>query len=156
MYMFQRVLINGMKSVLIILMALITFAVSWGVFTRYVLNSSAVWTGELAGYTLVWITFIGSAYAIFQKTHIRFESLIDKLPRPIAMAVQTFFNLFILAFVSVATYYGAMVSLGAMHDSSTTLPFSKGIVYLVIPIGCAIMVIGLIYETVAMYKRRET
>jgi TRAP-type C4-dicarboxylate transport system permease small subunit len=154
MDMFQRVLINGMKSVLIILMALITLAVSWGVFTRYVLNSSAAWTGELAGYTLVWMTFIGSAYAIFQKTHIRFESLVDKLPRPIAMAVQTFFNLSILVFVSVATYYGAMVSLGAMHDSSSTLPFSKGIVYMVIPIGCAIMVIGLIYETVAMYKRR--
>lgn len=71
MQLIYRTILNGLKWSLILLTALVTLTVCWGVITRYVLSSSAVWTGELASYGLVWITFLGTAYAIFHNTHIR-------------------------------------------------------------------------------------
>ena len=141
-----RILMNGLKGCLIILTAAVTFSVCWGVFTRYVLNSAAQWTGEFSGYCLVWITFLGGAYAVFQRTHIRFESLIEALPKPIQMIIDTIFNLAMLFFVSVVTFYGGRLALNSMGDETLSLPFTKGFVYLVLPIGGTLMVIGLLME----------
>ncbi|MBP1932719.1 TRAP transporter small permease [Ammoniphilus resinae] len=145
-------LMSGLKGTLIILMAVITFSVTWGVFTRYVLNAAASWTGELSGYCLAWITFIGSAYAIFQKTHIRFESLIEVLPRPIRLTIETIFSLAMLFFVSVLLVYGGRLALNSMGDETLSLPVTKGIIFLVLPISGAIMFIGFLVELIQLYR----
>lgn len=144
----HRILMNGLKGSLIVLTAAVTFSVCWGVFTRYVLNSAADWTGEFSGYCLVWITFLGSAYAIFHRTHIRFESLIDAFPKPLKVAIETVFNMAMLFFAAVITYYGAKLAFNSMGDETLSLPVSKGVVYLILPIGGLLMFIGLFMEFV--------
>ena len=53
--------------------------VCWAVFTRYVLNSSLVWYDEFASYLLVWLTFYGAVVADYQRRHIGFDLLVNKL-----------------------------------------------------------------------------
>jgi len=149
-------MMSGLKGTLIILMAIVTVSVTWGVFTRYVLNEAATWTGELSGYCLVWITFIGSAYAIFQKTHIRFESLIDILPRPIKLTIETIFSLSMLFFVSVIMVYGGRLAFNSMGDETLSLPLTKGIIFLVLPISGALMVIGFLMELINNYREDKS
>lgn len=150
-----RAMVNGIKGSMVILTLLITFSVSWGVFTRYVLQSSASWTGEFSGYSLVWITMLGTAYAIIEKTHIRFESFVEILPKPIRIVIQTVFQLLMLLFVGVITVYGWKLAIGAMGDETLSLPFTKGVVYLILPIAGVIMLIGLLIELVNLYRRGE-
>ncbi|GAB7386588.1 TRAP transporter small permease [Bacillaceae bacterium] len=146
MSFFLRAILNGIKAVLVLLMALIVFTVSYGVFTRYVVNAAAPWTGELAGYTLIWITFLGSAWAVFEKSHIAFDSLVEKLPCPYYVLIQLLFNGMMLLFVSLLTYYGWIVTVNAIHDNTMTLPFTKGVVYAALPISGIIMIIGFLME----------
>lgn len=148
----DRIINEGLKWTLIILMTAITLAVTWGVFTRFVLQDSSTWTGEFSGFALAWITFLGSAYAVNKKTHIRFESLFDMLPRPIRLAVQTFFNLIMLIFFVIVMITGFNLSMAALTAETVSLPISKGVVYFILPFSSAIMIIGFISDTLNSFK----
>lgn len=150
-----HMLINGLKGALIILMLVVICSVTWGVFSRYVLQSAADWTGELSGYSLAWITFLGSGYAIFKKTHIRFESLVEVLPKPIKMFIETLFNLAMMFFVTVIMFYGGRLMMNAMGDQTLSLPVSKGVIYFVLPLGGTIMLIGFLIELVQVYTKKQ-
>lgn len=143
----DRIISSGLKWSLIILMMAITFAVSWGVFTRFVLQASATWTGEFSGFALVWITFVGTAYATYRKNHIRFESLFDMMPEKIRLVLQTIFNLMMVAFFSIILSYGFNLTLDSLSTDTVSLPISKGVVYSVLPIGSVIIIIGMISES---------
>ncbi|KJR48351.1 TRAP-type C4-dicarboxylate transport system, small permease component [Desulfosporosinus sp. I2] len=152
----DRIIKAGLKWTLVILMTAITLAVFWGVFTRFVLQNAATWTGEFSGFTLVWITFLGSAYAVYQKSHIRFESLFDMLPKAIGLVIQTIFNLAMLVFFAIIVIYGFNLSMGAMTAETVSLPITKGVAYLVLPVGSLIMILGFFSDTINLYKRGDS
>lgn len=152
----DRIINAGLKWTLVILMSAITLSVFWGVFTRFMLQDSATWTGEFSGFALVWITFLGSAYAVFKKSHIRFESLFDMLPEKIRLVIQMFFNLIMLIFFVIILITGYNLSMGAMTAETVSLPITKGVAYLVLPIGSAIIIIGFISDTINSFKRGDS
>ncbi len=152
----DRIITEGLKWTLVLLMTAITLAVAWGVFTRFVLQDSATWTGEFSGFTLVWITFLGSAYAVFEKTHIRFESLFDMLPKSIRLIIQTIFNIVMLLFFVIILITGYNLAMSAMTAETVSLPITKGVAYLILPIGSAIMMIGFLSDTINSFKRGES
>lgn len=152
----DRIITAGLKWTLVLLMIAITLSVAWGVFTRFVLQDSATWTGEFSGFSLVWITFLGSAYAVYEKTHIRFESLFDMLPHSIRLVIQTIFNLAMLAFFALIVITGFNLSMGAMSSETVSLPITKGVAYLVLPVGSAIMILGFLSDTLNSFKRGDS
>ncbi|HBW36298.1 TRAP transporter small permease [Desulfosporosinus sp. BICA1-9] len=152
----DRIITAGLKWTLVILMIAITLSVAWGVFTRFVLQDSATWTGEFSGFSLVWITFLGSAYAVYEKTHIRFESLFDMLPQSIRLVIQTIFNLVMLTFFAIIVITGFNLSMGAMSAETVSLPITKGVAYLVLPVGSAIIILGLLSDTLNSFKRGDS
>ncbi|GAB6154151.1 TRAP transporter small permease [Desulfosporosinus burensis] len=152
----DRIITAGLKWTLVLLMIAITLSVAWGVFTRFILQNSATWTGEFSGFSLVWITFLGSAYAVYEKTHIRFESLFDMLPHSIRLVIQTIFNLAMLAFFAMIVITGFNLSMGAMSAETVSLPITKGVAYLVLPVGSAIMILGFLSDTLNSFKRGDS
>jgi len=152
----DTIIIAGLKWTLVILMAAITLSVSWGVFTRFVLQDSATWTGEFSGFALVWITFAGTAYAIYKKSHIRFESLFDMLPLTVRLVIGTIFNIIMLIFFAIILITGFKLSMSAMTAETVSLPITKGVVYLILPVGSVIMIIGFVSDTLNSFKRGDS
>ena len=151
----ERVIMIFLKWALVVLLIAVTLSVSWGVFTRYVLNAAAQWTHEFSGFTLVWLTFLGSAYAIFKGNHIRFESLFDMLPRPIKLTIHTIFNSAVFIFIIYLVYYGYHLAMRSMGNETVSLPLTKGYFFLVIPLGGTLMAIALIIDTIKAFKRSD-
>jgi len=151
----ERVIMVFLKWALVILMIAVTISVSWGVFTRYVLDAAAQWTFEFSGFTLVWITFLGSVYAIFKGNHIRFETLFDMLPRRIRLTVHTILNSSMIIFVLLLAYYGFSLAMRAMGDETVSLPLTKGYFYLILPIGGALMALAFVFDTIKAFKRGD-
>lgn len=143
------------KSILMLLMIVMVFTVSYGVFTRYVLNEAAVWTGELASYTLVWLTFLGAGWGILDRSHITFDSLIEKLPFKVKAVIQIIFRIAMIGFSCLMTYYGFLLAVNSMNDLTLTLPITKGVVYMIIPISGSIMVLGFILEIIHLLSGKE-
>ena len=89
----------------------LTLLLFWGLaglvfaqfFSRYVLNNSISWTEEVAGYSLMALTFLGSAMAARRGTHITVEFLPNMLPPPARRWMHLATGL------AAAGFYGASV-----------------------------------------------
>jgi len=74
---FARVLHKILDKILafamICIMTSLVAAVSWQVFSRYVLSAPSTSTDELARFMLIWLVMLGSAYCVGKKAHLSID-----------------------------------------------------------------------------------
>lgn len=86
------------------------------VVRRFVLNYSSAWGEEAARYAFIYLGWIGAAYAVRERAHIRFDILLQRLgPRGKAM-VFIFAEVATIVFACFALYW-------SLHTIGTLLKF---------------------------------
>ena len=65
-----HILDSALNRILQLFLLLITIAVSWQVFSRYVLDDPSSFTEELARFLLIWLTLLGCAFAYRKNSHL--------------------------------------------------------------------------------------
>ena len=111
------------------------------IFFRYVLNSSIVWSEEVATWCLVWLVFIGSAAIMYRWDHVHIPMLIRKLPLRLRPGVIIFAKLATGIAVALIAWYGLQVVLGPVHIRSQASDISTRWIKLSVPIGAALMML---------------
>jgi TRAP-type C4-dicarboxylate transport system permease small subunit len=118
--------------------------VLWGVVTRYLLGSQAVWTEELARLLLVWLSMLGAALAYASRSHLGVDSLLIALD-PFAERVATLAShLLILLFaLGVMVYGGSALTLERWQAGQmlSALPMVKAWFYLSVPVSGVLIAI---------------
>ncbi len=107
------------------LLAGLVIIVCLGVFFRYVLNSSLTWYDEFASYMLVWLTFYGTVVADYQRRHIGFDILVNKLAPSARKVVDVVAELAVLGFQFVLFYYGWILTQRMGDETAISLPWVK-------------------------------
>jgi TRAP-type C4-dicarboxylate transport system permease small subunit len=107
------------------LMAGLAALVCFGIFFRYVLNSSLVWYDEFASYMLVWLTFYGCIVVDYQRRHIGFDLLVEKLKPAARRVVDVVAELAVLGFQFVLFYYGWILTERMGDETAISLPWIK-------------------------------
>lgn len=133
-----------MKHVLNIIMAVLTIAVFAQVIFRFFLESPLAWTEELAIYCLVWLTFLGAAYAMSLKAHIGVSFLTDLFPLRIRQIIYVIATLAGLAFYLLLVIQGYALMNQSMQQLSPVLGIPMGFVYAVIPISGLFLMMNVI------------
>lgn len=128
------------RILLLILFAIITFSGFLQVITRFVFESPLTWTDELCRFGMVWITFIGAGYAVKNHAHVAVDIIKGLLPERISKILDKLNSCFILIFAVVLLYYGLVLALSNMDQTSSGLGLSMGLIYASIPIGGLIMI----------------
>ncbi|MEQ8695869.1 MAG: TRAP transporter small permease subunit, partial [Bauldia litoralis] len=64
---------DAMSVGAVLLLVAITVAVCVEVFMRYVLNDPLVWVVEMSEYALLYICFLGAAWALREGNHVRVD-----------------------------------------------------------------------------------
>lgn len=86
------------------------------VLRRFVLNYSSAWGEEAARYAFIYLGWIGAAYAVRERAHIRFDILLQRLgPRGKAV-VYLVAEVATIAFACIALYW-------SMHTIQQLLRF---------------------------------
>lgn len=108
---------------------------------RYVFSASTSWAEEFIKYLMIWITFIGGSICVREGAHIRMDFLLCKLPKSArSMADRVVYVLSALFCGAMAFYGGQIVAFTVKTGQvSPALKIPMWIVYLAIPIGCALM-----------------
>ncbi len=127
-----------------LLMAVSVLNVVWQVFTRFVLGDPSSFTEELARYLLVWLGFLGGAYAGGRRRHLAVGLLPNRLgPRGRAV-LRVIVEVLTAAFaLSVLIGGGGYLSYTAfeLRQTSAALNLPLGYVYLAVPVsGCFVFV----------------
>lgn len=122
---------NGLGILLVIM---VTVVVLLQIGFRFFLNSPLSWSGELATYFLVWLTFLGLAIAQRDKAHVALHILPD-LHGASAIAIR--WVRWLAAAALFAVMGGGGLDLAFMHnvESSPAMGLPIWVVYLGLPLG---------------------
>lgn len=135
------------RFIVIILLGVMVVAVFLQVLFRFFLDQPLAWTEELARYVLIWITFLGSAYAMAIKAHIGTEYIqkyLSPLLNKVLLGVAAVLS---ILFFLVMVQQGYLLSARSMTQTSPTLLVPMGYVYMVIPISGVLLIMNVIHVT---------
>jgi TRAP-type C4-dicarboxylate transport system permease small subunit len=60
----------------------------WLVWGRYVLNDTPTWVEQLALLLVVWITFLGAAAGVWNKSHLSIDFVREMMPDPLRIPMR--------------------------------------------------------------------
>lgn len=144
-------LVDGLNRTIYWLLAALMAAISvltfMQVLVRLALNASGInlsvpWSEELSRSLMIWLIFLGAAYACRRAQMIALTFVIDMVPRHLHRLVDG------LAALLCILFYGLLVVMGLKAVSfgwievSPVLQFPKAYVYLAMPVGMVVMIVN--------------
>ena len=134
------------------LMGLNVITMCAGVVSRFFMNISLGWTDELGAVSLVWITFLGAAFATIDGKHMSMDGVVKKFGLKTRQIITLIVNILMLVFMYLMVVFGFRQVGIVFNDSLTSMPISRGIVVSVIPISGVIMFIFMAVRIVNTIK----
>jgi len=146
---------------LILLMALIVLAVTWQVFTRFIIKDPSSFTEELARFLLIWIGVLGASYALRTRSHLGIDLITERVGPRGKIILQIIVYALIIVFATAVMIVGGiqLVELTfTLQQTSAALGVKMGYVYSVIPLSGLLMVIYsllFMWESITQPARRN-
>jgi len=120
-----------------IALLLVTLILTINVIGRYGFGQSLTFGEEMATYTIIWITFVGSGICVKRGIHVSVDAFINFLPVKGKKIFIVFANLVGLAF-SIGLFITGIILCGQVAASGQLSPAMRipvVIAYLAIPVG---------------------
>ncbi|MEI3605978.1 TRAP transporter small permease [Pseudogracilibacillus sp. SE30717A] len=112
----------------------LTLIVFIQVFSRFI-KFSLPGTEELARLLVVWLTFLGSSLAIYEKMHLAVNFFVGLTSEKNQKRIHVFVHFLMMVFFGVLAFYGFKLTFSAMTTTSSTLQLPMGIFYVAIPLS---------------------
>lgn len=146
------------KSLMFLLLTGMCLLIFVQIIFRYVVNLPLAWTEEIARYFFIWLIYLGSSYAVKKRRHLKVDAvllLFKARGRCITLVIS---NLFFLLFCIAMAYYGTdivyiMQFVRVQESPAVGIPMS--LVYAAVPIGCLLMSIRLVQDTILLIKEHK-
>lgn len=132
----------------VVLLCGILTTMSLGVFFRYVLNDSLVWSEEVSRYGLIYMTYLGCATGVRRQSHIRVDLVDLVLPAAALRVLAVVVDLIVLAFCLflVVKTWEMMGVLRASRSTAMQIPIAW--VYLALLLGFGLASVRLVLKYV--------
>lgn len=140
-----KILDTLVKSLMVLLLVLLLFAVGANVFGRFVLNQSLPATSELARFLFIWVIFLGAALAHLHREHIAVTLFVERMPRRVQRWFVVLQELIILTVV-VALLVSAYEVLTTQPGTSPLLGVPLWLITISVPVSAALMGVISLYR----------
>lgn len=140
--MIDRLIRATSRSLLLgsaVALALMMIILCWQVAARYLLGNSPAWAEQSALLLMIWMTSLGTASGIADGFHIRIAEGVTSLPAAWQVRAVAAANLLIVLAGSTILWFGTILVAETWNNAVPTLPISRGMVYIVIPISGLLM-----------------
>lgn len=110
---------------------------------RFIINYSAAWSQETAQYAFIYLGWIGAAYAVKERAHIRFDILLNKLPDRLHGWIYLAGEIGTIIFAIIAFRY-SMHTIGTLWQfggATPVLRVSKIWAEAAVPLGFGLIII---------------
>ena len=129
--------------------------VTWQVICRFIIHMSVPYAEEFARLAIVWCILIGGGIAVRSNEHIRVDSLLNVLPKPVQFILNMLSYVLTLIFSVVIIKFSADYTVATRHDFTTSLGYCRNIFYvsgvffgIIAAIYTVVNIILLIYNAV--------
>jgi|GluameStandDraft_1065615.scaffolds.fasta_scaffold04491_3 TRAP-type C4-dicarboxylate transport system permease small subunit len=121
-----------------------------------VLKISIPWAEELARFLMIWLTFAGCSLAIRRKGHLSVDFFVNLAPEKLKTVIGIVTRGIIMVFFALLVVYGIRLSLRSINTLSSTLQWSMGLVYSVLPVCSLASIYFVALDLAAFLKGRKT
>ena len=120
------------------------------VVMRYVFGNSLSWSEELARYLFVWQVWIGASYSARNRSHLRITFIKDRLASAARKKLEILVTVIWIAFAVFIAIRGfsLVARVYGFNQRSSALRMPMAYAHLAVPVGCSLMIIRLIENTV--------
>jgi TRAP-type C4-dicarboxylate transport system permease small subunit len=143
---------NGIKYFLNAVLVVLVIAVFLQVVFRFILNQPLAWTEEMARYCLIWITFLGAAFAMSSRAHIGMEFFVNLFSLPVRKILYVIATIASLVFFLLMVVEGYDLAARSMSQLSPVLRIPMGAIYAVIPLSGFILIVNMTSQFTKEYK----
>jgi len=147
--------IKFLNFIIVAMFSCMSIAVFIQIIFRYLLHQPIYWSEEFPRFILIWLTFLGSAIAMKNRSHLSISLLTNRLAVQKRIWVQFFANLLSLLFISIVVWGGIIITILTMPNRTAALQMPTGLVYLAVPVGGIIMIIYLLKNTIELFKKKN-
>lgn len=131
------------------LMLLLVFA---QVITRYVFNYTPAFGEELARYLFVWIVFLSLPLVARYGGHMAIETITSRVKGATLKFLNILADIFTIAFLAIMVWCGIQMVIRTNFQTSPAMMIPMSWVYIVIPFGCAVMLLYTIVNLINVLK----
>ena len=134
---------NAERYAMLVFYVFVCAVIVQEVVRRFVLNYSSAWAEETARYAFIYLGYVGAAYAVRERAHIRFDVLLQRMPHRLHGYVYIFAELCTLVFAGIA-FYWSMQTIGQLlrfEGASPVLRVNKAWFAAAVPIGFALVIL---------------
>lgn len=135
------VTLNG--AVLVLGLAAMSIIVGWNVAGRYLTGNSLTWADEVARYSMIWLTFLGSGLALRHGAHAAITNGQDALPDRGQRILRLVILLVLFAFFGFMVWVGIDYMNRMAIQKSAALRVPMKWIYAAMPVGFALMAVHL-------------
>ena len=137
------VLLNG--TVLVLILAAMCVVVGWNVAGRYLTGNSLTWADEVARYSMIWLTFLGSGLALREGAHAAITNAQDALPSSGQRAMRAAILLIMFTFFAFMVWVGIDYMNRMAIQKSAALRVPMKWIYAAMPAGFGLMILHLAF-----------
>ena len=127
---------------MLIFYTFICFVIVQEVVRRFLLDYSSAWAEEVARYAFIYLGWIGAAYAVRERAHVRFDILLSRVGPTAKGVLYIIGELATIAFACIALYWSMHTIQQLLHFEGTTpvLRINKAWFEAAVPIGFALVI----------------
>lgn len=149
-YKIMNSVMEKLCAFLMILMCLCSFA---QVANRVFFGKSFIWTDEIVLFSMVWVTFFGSALAVARDSHTRIDFFVSLFNPKIKAYILAFSNILCAVFTVALAYISLPVFKKNLTIYSSGLHIPNAVNYFAVIAGSVIMVVY--FVVLAIQKIKE-
>ncbi len=151
-------LIAALALAAAVILGCMSLWITYEVAMRYFFRAPTIWAVDLSEYALLWAVFLTAPWVLRQEEHIRMDIVVDRLrPRPRRwLGILT--SLVGAAVCAVMTWQGAIAEWDVYVrnvDFAREWVVQQYVVYVVVPIGFALLTIEFLRRAGRIRLRRE-
>lgn len=113
-----------------------------GVFFRYFLKGSIIWTEEVARFSLVWIVMLGALGAAVQGEHMVVDFVVSRFPAALRRIAEWGRFILTVCILSLMIYLGWVNAVRIWHMKTLALNIPKTIPLMALPAGFGLLLAG--------------
>jgi TRAP-type C4-dicarboxylate transport system permease small subunit len=124
------------------------------VLFRFVIKLPLGWTEEIAINALPWLCYFGSSLAVRERKHMRVDIVVHFMPPVLAKIFDLVADICFLGFSVFVLYFSSMLTRSLFINGAKTavLGWSKGFIYIGIPIAFALTLYRLVMDIIRCCK----
>ena len=133
---------DGERWAMLVFYAFCCIVIVQEVVRRFVLNYSSAWGEEAARYAFIYLGWVGAAYAVRERAHIRFDIVLQRLGQRGKAVMYIFAELATIAFACIALYWSmhTVQQLLQFDGQTPVLRVNKVWFEAAVPIGFALVI----------------